>query len=162
MPRRKLPYKEGDWFCVPLESGGYGLGIVARTNGRGCILGYFFGPRRAEVPSEGDAMGLTCGEAVLVAVVGDLGILERKWSIVWSPGVWDREQWPVPAFGKVDEAEAKGWRIEYSDALQAVRSIRVSLDEARRLPADGVDGYVALEVRLTMALSDECPDMGTP
>jgi hypothetical protein len=162
MARRKRPYKEGDWFSVPLENGGYGLGIVARANGAGCILGYFFGPRRGEVSSEEDTLDLTCCEAVLVAVVGDLGILEGKWPIVCGPCNWDRERWPVPAFGKVDEAEGKAWRIEYSDALQPVRSTRVSLEEACRLPADGVDGYVALEVRLTMALSAEFPDVGVP
>ena len=36
MARRKLPYDEGDWAAVPLEGGGYALGLIARMDRGGC------------------------------------------------------------------------------------------------------------------------------
>lgn len=48
---RKLPYSEGDVFAVALRDGGYGTGVVARMDGKGSVLGYFFG-RRYDKPPE--------------------------------------------------------------------------------------------------------------
>lgn len=42
-------YREGSRFAVPLRQGGYAVGLVARVNPRGVLLGYFFGPRH-DVP----------------------------------------------------------------------------------------------------------------
>ncbi len=48
---RKLPYKEGDWFAVPLRDGGFALGVVARMDGKGAVIAYLFGPRSEALPS---------------------------------------------------------------------------------------------------------------
>ena len=32
---------EGDWCAVPLQRAGYGLGLIARSDGKGRALGYF-------------------------------------------------------------------------------------------------------------------------
>jgi hypothetical protein len=47
---RKLPDSEGDGFAVPLRDGGYAIGVVARMDRKGSVLGYFFGPRYDEPP----------------------------------------------------------------------------------------------------------------
>ncbi len=49
---QNLPYQEGDWFAVPLRSGGYGVGLVARAPGNGIVLGCFFGTRYDTLPKE--------------------------------------------------------------------------------------------------------------
>jgi hypothetical protein len=50
---RRIKYYEGQWFAIPLRTGGYGLGVVVRggnkTKGG---LGYFFGPRYDSIPNE--------------------------------------------------------------------------------------------------------------
>lgn len=51
MPRRKLNYGEGDWLAVPVRDGGLAVGVVARMDGKGGVVGYFFGPRRNDVPA---------------------------------------------------------------------------------------------------------------
>lgn len=56
-------YREGDWLGVPLREGGYAVGLVARANPDGVLLGYFFGPRRMEVPMLGDVKNLVPAHA---------------------------------------------------------------------------------------------------
>lgn len=153
MARKKLPYKEGDWFAVPLQNGGHGLGRVARANGRGIVLGYFFRPRREGMPTEEETIGLCPADAVLVRLFGDPGLLDGSWPIVARTASWDRTEWPVPAFGKIDAVDGRGARAEYSDTLELLRITPMSSDEARQLPEDGLSGYVALQSRLTRALS---------
>ena len=58
MAKEKRRYEEGDWFAVPLQNGGYSLGLVARADGEGGVLGYFFGPRREQLPTKADTQGL--------------------------------------------------------------------------------------------------------
>jgi hypothetical protein len=48
---KKLTYREGDLFVLPLQDLGYAVGLVARSGPRGRVLfGYFFGPRYPEMP----------------------------------------------------------------------------------------------------------------
>ena len=35
----KVNYSEGTWFAVPLCSGGFGVGIAARTTKKGPVIG---------------------------------------------------------------------------------------------------------------------------
>jgi hypothetical protein len=43
---------EGLWFGVPLRDEGFATGCIARENAREWIcFGYFFGPRRLELPN---------------------------------------------------------------------------------------------------------------
>jgi hypothetical protein len=79
-------YREGDWFAVPLHGGGFAAVIIARAMPRkeGVLLGYFFGPRRADVPALGELSALSTSDAVLVERFGDLSILDghgRWWGI---------------------------------------------------------------------------------
>ncbi len=155
MARKKLPYIEGDWFAVPLRTGEYGLGRAVRIDGRGGVLGYFFGMAQEQVPSKEAVAILTPAEAVLIRHCGDLGIIEGKWPIIGHDIPWCREDWPVPAFARIDEYEGKAWKVEYSDTdgTSVIREISISLEEAHDLPEDGLSGYGALEIRLTKLLT---------
>jgi hypothetical protein len=62
----RVRYGEGDWFAVPLDEGGFCVGVVARANRSGVLLGYFFGPKRLDVPTLAELTALKAGDAVLV------------------------------------------------------------------------------------------------
>ena len=32
---------------------------------------------------------------------GDLGLLDGKWQVICSPGLYDPVEWPLPAFGRI-------------------------------------------------------------
>jgi hypothetical protein len=154
MPRRKLPYTEGDWFAVPLRSSGYGIGVVAPMDKRGGILAYFFGPRREQMPMQVDIDGLSSPDAILIRHVGDLGLLEGKWQVIGHSETWDRSEWPVPKFARISIDEARAWRVTYSeeDGVSFLTEKRVDVAEVRHLPKDGLSGYRALEIQLDMLL----------
>ncbi len=149
----KVPYKEGDWFVVPLKNRGYGLGLVARSNARGVILGYFFGPRHMEVPALAATGALQPKEAVLVEMFGDLGIIEGKWPVLGSVGPWNRKRWRVPLFVRKDAITGECELVEYSDEnLDELRTVPCSAKEANKHPQDGISGYGAVEILLSRAL----------
>ena len=155
MARKRLTYKEGDWFAVPLRSGGFAVGVAARIDRRGGMIAYFFGPKRTVVPSI-DELALVPTDAILVRHCGDLGLLEGTWPVVGSRSDWNRASWPIPAFGRVEPLGDRAWRVEYSeDDLNApTRESRVSLDEAESLPKNGVLGAGAAERLLTHLLGE--------
>lgn len=155
MPKKVLPYKEGDWFAIPLKDGGYASGIIARASRGGVLLGYFFGPRHKNMPSAEEILGLDPGQAIFIGMFGDLGLLQSEWSIIAKTREWRREAWPVPDFGRVDSINTDiAYRITYDEnrLTHVIRELRVTPEEARSLPEDGLFGYVALELRLNRLL----------
>jgi hypothetical protein len=94
---KNLPYREGAAFSVPLQDGGFALGIVARMAPKGkVLLGYFFGPRQ-DTP-DFDLRSLSADAALLVGRFGDLHLVDGKWRIVGQLPDWNRSRWPVPPF----------------------------------------------------------------
>jgi Immunity protein 26 len=152
---KRLPYREGDWFAVPLAGGGYAVGLIARSPKNGKILlGYFFGPRRFELPKVADLLALTPEEAVLVDRFGDLCLFRQEWPVLGPTPDWDRGRWVMPAFGSVEVFSGVGWRIEYPDDDPAAqpRRTRVPAEEAQRLLANRLQGAVAVAIRLNQLL----------
>jgi hypothetical protein len=114
----KLDYHEGDWFAVPLGQGGYALGIIARTSQLGVLLGYFFGPRRAELPTLDDVTGLRPDAAVWITRFTDHGLRGRRrsgivWPILGRLDDWDRSAWPLPVFARLDSRTGHAFRVYY-------------------------------------------------
>lgn len=154
MARKKLPYKEGDWLAVPLRDGGFGIGVAARANGRGLVLGYFFGPRHDRLPTIEDTEGKRPNGAILIAMFGDLGMLEGRWKVIGKRQVWCRQEWSVPPFARIDELADKAWRVHYDDSkLVPLKEEPVKPDKVRSLPEDGTWGAVAVESWLTRLLA---------
>jgi hypothetical protein len=157
MAKKTRPYKEGDWFAVPLKSSGFGLGLIARVGTRGgIILGYFFGPQREGISDIINTSGLHPADAVLVRQFCDPGLMNGEWPVLFRSEKWQRSDWPVPAFGHIDIVDSrKAYRREYGDNPSDlfVYEEAVTLDEAQRLPADGLDGHIALQIKLTQLLS---------
>jgi hypothetical protein len=111
----KLPYSEGDIFALPLRDGGYGLGVVARMNGKGAVFGYFFGRRYDEPPALAEVGELDPIDNVWVPIFGDLGLTRGTWPVVGPLPGWQRAEWPMPAFGRHEELTGRYLRVEYGD-----------------------------------------------
>jgi hypothetical protein len=102
---KKLPYKEGDVFGVPLRNGGFALGVVARVRPfreGNMLLGYFFRHGKAALPKEGSSLELNPQDAALIAKFGDLSLYRKEWPIVGNIPGWDRRKWPMPSFMRRD------------------------------------------------------------
>lgn len=147
-------YSEGDWFAVPLRDGGFALGIVARANAEAALLGYFFGPRRQEQPSLGDAAGLLPQQAVLVGRFGHLGIRRGTWPLLGREPGWDRSTWPTPVFVRYEELTGRTFRVRYDDADpgRVIDETLVEPGPAEQGPKDGLMGAGFVEMRLTRLL----------
>lgn len=141
MARGKLPYSEGDVFGVPLDDGEWALGVVARAAPRGReLLGYFFGPKRAELPDE--VPELRPEDAVAVERFGDLGLVEGSWPILGAHPAWRREEWRMPPFRRTDDVSGAVFRIVYDDddPGEMLERQRVDPAEAEGLSFDGLTG----------------------
>jgi hypothetical protein len=155
--KKKLSYQEGDWFAVPIQPGGYGVGLVARAPGNGVILGYFFGTRYWDLPTEANLRELSRTDAILVTLFGDTGLVQGHWPIIARKSPWNQEEWPLPAFGRIFELEGQelAWRVEYSsaDLVTEVRETRVKPEQIRHLPKDTLSGHLALQEHLADLLA---------
>lgn len=150
----KLPYKEGTWFAVPLRQGGFAIGLIARTTPRGkVILGYFFGPRRESVPTVSEISGLFPDDAIRILRFGDLALIEGKWPVIDHCVPWDRSNWPMPPFVRIDDISGKLWKVYYSDTdpNRALKEEPIS-GEGVFGERDAVLGSGAVELVLTEIL----------
>jgi hypothetical protein len=154
MPKKVYPFREGDWFTVPLGNGGYALDLVARMDRAGGILALFFGPRCSSIPTFEEIGPRTPGEVVLVANTGPVGFTHGDWRVVGPSEHWDRTEWPMPVFGRYDGVTDKAWRVYYAedDLVQVVRKEPVTVAEARLLPRDEISGDLAVQKVLTRLL----------
>jgi Immunity protein 26 len=151
----RVNYGEGDWFAVPLREGGFAVGVVARANPKGALLGYFFGPRRTSVPSPDDVAGLQAEGAALVGKFGDLGLTGGRWPIVGRLADWDRTEWPMPVFLRYEELTGRSFRVFYDDGdpVRPIREVQVSPGVDEQGPKDGLMGAGFVEIVLTHSLS---------
>jgi hypothetical protein len=88
-PKWTVKVSEGDCYAVPLKSGGFGVGVVARKGKRGALFGYFFGPRREQIPTISDVRAIRAETADLCALFGDLGIQNGEWIHLGQLEGWD-------------------------------------------------------------------------
>lgn len=148
-------YAEGDWFAVPLRQGGFAVGIAARRNPDGVLLGYFFGPKRSKVPDREEVASLTSDEAVLVRRFGHLGIIQGKWPLVGRLEDWDRRQWPMPVFVRYEELTGRSSRVLYhdDDPNRLLREEQITPGDAEQGPKDSLLGSGAAEKVLSGLLA---------
>ncbi|MFI6317117.1 immunity 26/phosphotriesterase HocA family protein [Nonomuraea sp. NPDC050556] len=147
--RRELPYREGDIFAVPLRDGeGYALGVVARMDGRGKLLGYFFGPR-VKTPQEASVISpLASQNAIYVALLGDLGFIENEWPIVSHIEAWKADEWPMPKFRREEDRV-----VSYNEiTLEEEGEERADPAYCAQLPGGGLAGSGYVELVLTQLI----------
>ena len=149
----KVNYREGDWFAVPLREGGYAVGVVARANPKAALLGYFFGPRRVDLPSLDDVADLKPDEAVLVGKFGHLGLTKGTWPILGRLEDWDRAEWSMPLFVRYEELTGLSFRVLYDDdPNKLIREEQAAPGEGEQGPKDGSMGEGFAEKVLTSLL----------
>lgn len=152
---KRLPYSEGTWFAVPLRTGGYATGVVARMAPQGkIVLAYFFGPRRDAVPALPEIEGLRATDAIKCVRLGDLGMVNGEWPIVGTSSAWARIDWLMPSFFRRDPLSKHVWLVRYSDSdpSRVEQEILVSEDVAD-LEEDSLCGYGSVEIKLTKLLT---------
>jgi hypothetical protein len=155
MGAKRLPYREGSVFLVPLRSGRLGRGVVARSGPRGkLLLGYFFGPK-LEV-GQAPLGGLRPEDAVLIVRFGDLGLFRGEWKVIGQIEPWSRSDWPIPEFLWTDPLGViRDKVIVYTDANFDQGGL--GREERREtippgLQRDGVSGSGAVEIKLSNIL----------
>jgi hypothetical protein len=154
VPKKKINYREGTCFFVPLRNGGFARGIVARCDGGGRLFAYFFGPKLKE-PANGFA-DLSPDDAVLAGICGDPGLLEGEWPQAGELGDWQRARWPFPPLFREDEPAGKAWLSYYDeDSLDFVREESAPPDSRHAYPYDRLMGYGSVEIRLTKLLGPD-------
>jgi hypothetical protein len=147
----ELIYREGDWFGVPLPSGGYAVGLVARGNAKkGVLFGYFFGPKRYAIPEVNDIRQYLVRDAVFIGKFSDLHLVNRLWPLIGRIEGWARENWPMPHFARIDKEQGVAWEEVYSeDDPNIFLGERQCLpDDVKNLPSSGLMGADAVSLRL--------------
>jgi hypothetical protein len=154
MSVRKLPYREGDWFAIPLVGSGFAVGLIARSPRGGKVLfGYFFGPRKLSLPRLIDLAHYKCQDAILVAKFGDYSLFHGEWPVLGSLGKWLRNDWPMPSFSRVDEKK-RAVKVAYSeeDPTKCLIEQPCPIEEAVDLPEDSMLGSHIVTRRLSKLL----------
>lgn len=152
-----LPYKEGTLFAVPLRRGGYGVGVVARTSPqRKILLAYLFGPAWKTVPPVDEVKNLCPQDALRVARVGDLSLIDKTWPIIGQVQSWRREEWPMPPFVRREDITKKAWRVQYADndANRVVAEEPMNYPNVSEFERDAVLGAGAAEIVMTKMLAE--------
>ncbi len=149
-----LNYAEGDWFAVTLKDVGYAVGVVARSDGTGLNLGYFFGPRYHEVPTTADVAALDPSDAILVGRFGDLQLIRGEWPIIGRAANWDRTQWPMPVFFRQPPLTGVDFLVYYDDddPSERIRIERVDGGVPAGAQPDRMMGAGSVERHLTSSL----------
>ncbi len=150
-----LPYREGSWFAVPLQGGGYAVGLVARTAPSGrIILAYMFGPKRTALPSLAELASLRASDAVRRLRTGDMGLINERWPVIGDAPSWDRHAWPMPSFIRRADALKRAWRATYSDADPAKLEREESVPyDTEGLESDSLYGYGSTELLMSKLLT---------
>jgi hypothetical protein len=154
----KRNYNEGTWFAVPLRRNGFCIGVVARAaSEKSIVLCYFFSPRRESVPKFDEVSTLKASSAILVVRAGDLGLIQRRWTVIGTAQSWNRSDWPMPIFVRREILPPfRNWRVYYSDIDPSI-TVKEEHEPNDRpdLPKAGLSGAGAVEVKLTMLLEDK-------
>jgi hypothetical protein len=150
----RLNYAEGTVFAIPLRSGGFAVGLVARAAPRGrLLLVYLFGPRRESVPELAEVANVHASSAIRIVRAGDLHLIEGKWPVIGQLGEFRREDWPFPKFVRTEELARRAWVVEYADDHpgHVVAETPVAFG-ASKLDCDSSFGAGAVELLLTKLL----------
>jgi len=147
------PYREGSWFAVPLGSGGYATGLVARLSPQGKVmLAYLFGPTHWTRPTLADVQDLKAEDALKVIRTGDVAVANGRWPVLGNMVNFRREDWPVPMFIRRADALKRAWQATYADdPAKPEREVSVPY-ETQGLESDSLFGYGSTELLMTKLL----------
>jgi hypothetical protein len=118
------------------------------------LLGYFFGPKYARLPTLADAAGLSPDRAAFVAKFGDLALKRGTWTVLGTLNSWDRQAWPIPVFVRYEELSGRTFRVVYADdnPNRVIREELVAAGDSVIGPPDALLGAGYVEKVLTSTL----------
>ena len=151
---KKIKYQEGDVIAVPLQNGGYATGLVARTNSKGVVFGYFFGPKLNAISDISVNSKFQPEDAILVSQFGDNSVHGKSWSIVGNLPNYSPDIWKLPFFYRQAMGDNYYTITEYNDQLDCIKEWKVQLDDPslKNMLSDGLMGSVLLQIKLTRLL----------
>jgi hypothetical protein len=154
---KKLPYGEGDVFCVPLADGTFSLGVIARmTNAGKVLLGYFFTTVFRQCPNVETMPLLRAEDAARIIRFGDLGLFNGEWTVVGRLPEWQRADWPMPPFIMRPPLTNTASLIFYSDEDPNKVSRIVKCDpNIDAYAKDSVFGYGAVAALIRQIVSEQ-------
>lgn len=154
MMARKVLYKPGDWFAVPLRSDGYALGIVSHVGSGGVLFGYFFGPKLDSLPTQVPT-NIKPEDRIYWSKFGHLGLTKGKWPIIENSQEYDSNNWPMPPMIRVDDSLGVAFLSSYDDlTLKCIAEEKCDPKLIDKYPYDGLMGAGAVEIRLTNILGE--------
>jgi len=134
----------GKLFVVPLEDGGFSVGLVARQN-KNILLGYFFDTYFPKQPSEIGGFIVDKNNIFLICLVGITGLKNNEWTIIGDLPDWDKNEWTVPIFKQKDPLLDIYYAIIYDDDLNETSRKKISKEEAETLYKSGIHGSGVVE-----------------
>lgn len=147
-------YSPGDWFAVPLAPKAYAVGVIARANPKGILLGYFFGQKHLGLPTLEDVTDLQARDAVLVGRFGYLGLRSGSWPVLGHLETWKSRDWPMPMFARKDALTDRVFRVTYDpdDPGRWLKTEPIGRGERVDYPQDGLMGAEYVEKILSQIL----------
>ena len=145
---KKIKYKIGDVFAVPLENEFYGIGIIIRIN-KIKALTYYFDYLSKDLPELDKLPSEIFDKVKFISIITSKNSFEN-WSILGNKLLHYLEN-PILKFSK-DET----YRIaEYSENLETnnMYYLTSNKEEYYNLPEDGLAGYIWLEKVLYKVLT---------
>ena len=149
-------------FGVPIAEGGYALGVVARSSGvlQGAfreLVCYFFGPRLYALPEA--PPDLQPEDTVWIRVFDNQAIEKGDWPVIGTHPCFDRMEWPAPDFCRRDDVNQRFYRhrLHPNDPSRLAEEIRISEDEAARLPTGGGVSFSTPQNKFLLGLLQDGP-----
>jgi len=162
--RYKISYTLGSCIAVPLQGGGFARGLVARMDGKGCVFGYFFGPRIDNAEDLSVDPAWRPDNAVFRCRFGDLGLVTNEWKVLGPFPNLKPEDWPMPDFVYYNDDKSMAFIRRYDErTFRFVGEMKIPAAEASdpTLTPDGLWGSGAVEAQLTALLKKPWPSQGT-
>ncbi|MBK6323235.1 MAG: hypothetical protein IPF38_13960 [Burkholderiales bacterium] len=149
--KKKLVVLTGSVFLIPLATGGFGIGVLMRADGKGRACGAFFGPR-VSGSSDVEISDLRLENAVLVCRFGDYGLHTQRWPVVGSIPNWRANPWPVSKFFRRHGNPELCFVSEYDEKLDLLSEQVLPAREVAGLPEDAQFGSGVVEAKLDKLL----------
>ena len=151
---KKINYKEGDIFTLPLRNGGFGVGLIARTSphNNGVLLGYFSDKKFENKPTIEEANSLAIFPYIWR--FGDLSLIDNTWINLGSYKHFENNKFTPPLFIRRDPLSKKAWEVRYSNQDITKIESEIPTDFNRHdLETDGLSGSGAVEIMLGKLLN---------
>ena len=152
---RRLRYRAGSVFCIPLPGGGCARGVVSATGSRGLVIGHFFRPRLPACLDAVETWPLVPAAAIKVMRFGDRALLSGEWRVIGEVKPWKPEDWMTTRFVRREPITGRVLRVVYDEKQRFVREEPMrAIDES--LPSNSQFGPtgVAIEVDEALAMAD--------